>query len=101
MAGFGQAIQNQLQAGGANSSADPTATVTVLASWATGSSSGIAGAGVAHSLSFGAVERREQCPGHARASPTRRATNAANPTITGATNLGVARMVSATRQRPA
>ena len=92
MAGFGQAIQSQLQAGGANGSADPSATAT-FSVVGNKLQLSIAGAAVAHSLSFSASGDSSNALGMLGIANSS-ATNATNPTITGATNLGVARMVS-------
>jgi flagellar hook-associated protein 2 len=92
MAGFGQAIQNQLQAGGSNVSADPSATAT-FSVVGNKLQLSIAGGAVAHSLSFSASGDSSNALGMLGIANSS-ATNAANPTITGATNLGVARMVS-------
>jgi flagellar hook-associated protein 2 len=91
MAGLGKAISDQLVAGGANKSADPTAGVTVSAS-GNRLQLTMSGATLLHSLSFGAASDTSNALGIlgiANAS----ATNASNPTVTGSTNLGVARML--------
>lgn len=93
MAGFGQAIQSQLQAGGVNSSIDPTATAT-FSVVNNRLALSVSGAVDKHSLSFGASSDASNALamlGIANASTTA----AANPTLTGTTNLGVTRMVSA------
>jgi flagellar hook-associated protein 2 len=93
MAGFGQAIQNQLRAGpaGGSPAPDPAATAAFsvvgnklqLSVSATGS----------HSLSFSSSGDASNALGMLGIANSS-ATNASNPTITGSSNLGVARMVS-------
>lgn len=93
MEGLGQAIQDQLAAGGANVGADATAAVTVsvvdnrlqLA---------VSGATLSHSLSFGAASDSSNALGMLGIAAAT-TTNAMNPTLTGTTNLGVARMSGA------
>jgi flagellar hook-associated protein 2 len=93
MAGFGKAISDQLAAGGANKSADPAAAVTVSV---VGNRLQLAmsGATLLHSLSFGASSDTSNALGMLGIANTS-TTNASNPTLTGATNLGVARMLGA------
>jgi flagellar hook-associated protein 2 len=93
MQGFGQAIQDQLVAGGANVGADATATVsaTVVGNKL---QLAISGAGLAHSLSFGAAGDSSNALGMLGIAYAT-ATNAMNPTLAGTTNLGVARMTGA------
>lgn len=93
MQGFGQAIQSQLQSGGVNSSADPTATATfsVVNNQLQLS---VAGAAGLHSFSFGASSDTSNALGMLGIADMT-ATNAANPALTGDTNLGVTRMQSA------
>jgi flagellar hook-associated protein 2 len=90
MAGFGKAISDQLDAGGANVGADAAAAVTVSV---TGNRFQIAmsGATLAHSLSFGSASDTSNALGMLGIANSS-ATNATNPTLTGTTNLGVARM---------
>ncbi len=93
MAGFGQAISDQLVAGGANKSADPTAGVTFsvvdnrlqLA---------MSDATLLHSISFGAASDASNALGIFGIANVSVA-NADNPTLTATTNLGVARMLGA------
>jgi flagellar hook-associated protein 2 len=89
MAGFGQAIQDQLRAAGPNSSPDATATFSVVGNKLQLT---IAGAGsVPHSLSFGTASDSSNALGMLGIASAAVA-GALNPTLTGATNLGVARM---------
>ena len=89
LTGFAAAIQSQFQAGGANQGPDATATVTAsvvdnklqLA---------VTGAGLTHSLSFGAAGDASNALAVLGIS-TASASGAANPTLTGTTNLGVVR----------
>jgi flagellar hook-associated protein 2 len=85
MAGFGQAIQSQLRAGGA----DPTGTMTVSVA-GNRLQLAVSGAANLHSLSFGAASDTSNALGMLGVADAT-ATNASNPTLTGATNLGVAR----------
>ena len=93
MAGLGKAISDQLVAGGPNKSADPTAGMTVSAS-GNRLQLAMSGATLLHSISFGAASDTSNALGMLGIANSS-ATNAANPTITGATNLGVARMLGA------
>jgi flagellar hook-associated protein 2 len=89
MAGFGQAITGRLVAGGANSAADPTAVVTASIA-GNRLQLAMSGAGLTHSISFGAASDASNALGmFGIASNT--VTNATNPTLTGTTNLGVTR----------
>jgi flagellar capping protein FliD len=87
--GFSAAIQAQLRAGGVNVGPDATATVsaTVVNNKLQLS---IGGAGAAHSLSFGAAGDASNALGILGIANVYVA-NAANPTLTGDTNLGVVR----------
>jgi flagellar hook-associated protein 2 len=91
MAGFGKAISDQLAAGGANKAADAGATVTVSA---VGNrlQLTVSGATLTHSLSFGSASDTSNALGMMGIANSS-ATNATNPTLTGATNLGVTRML--------
>jgi flagellar hook-associated protein 2 len=91
--GLSGAIQGQLQAGGVNVGADATATVSASAVGNRIQLS-IAGAGLAHSLSFGGAGDASNALGLLGLANTT-AINATNPTLTGTTNLGVARMATA------
>jgi flagellar hook-associated protein 2 len=93
MAGLGKAISDQLVAGGANKAADPTAAVTISV---VGNRLQLAVTGAAqlHSLSFGAASDTSNALGMLGIANSS-AVNASNPTLTGATNLGVARMLGA------
>jgi flagellar hook-associated protein 2 len=86
MAGFGQAIQGQLVAGGA----DPTAAVNVSVV-ANRLQLVVSGAAHQHSLSFGAASDASNALGMLGIANAT-ATNATNPTLTGSTNLGVTRL---------
>jgi flagellar hook-associated protein 2 len=94
MAGLGQAIQDQLVAGGTSTSPDPTATVTVsvvnnrlqLA---------VSGATEAHSLSFGAASDSSNALGMLGIANSSATIAVNDPPLTGTTNLGVARMSGA------
>ena len=88
--GFSAAIQSQLRAGGVNVGADATATVNASAVGNRLQLS-ISGAGLTHSLSFGAAGDASNALGMLGIANAK-ATNATNPTLTGTTNLGVARM---------
>ena len=94
MAGFGQAIQNQLRAGGAGTGPDATATMAVSV---VGNRLQVAMSGATlpqHSLSFGAASDTSNALG-ILGIDSASATNATNPTLTGATNLGVTRTLGA------
>ena len=87
--GLSSTLQAQLRAGGANVGADPTATVgTSLVG--NRLQIAVSGAGVAHSISFGAAGDASNALGILGISNTS-VTNATNPTLTGTTNLGVIR----------
>jgi flagellar hook-associated protein 2 len=88
--GLSAAIQGQLQAGGSNADADPGAAVSASV---VGNKLQLAvsGAGVAHSLSFGAAADSSNALGMLGIANSV-VTNALNPTLIGSTNLGVARM---------
>jgi flagellar hook-associated protein 2 len=91
MTGFGQVIQSRLQAGGNGVAADPTATAT-FAVVGNKLQLNISGGANSHSLAFSAAGDSSNALGIlgiANSSAT-----AVNPTITGATNLGVARLTS-------
>jgi flagellar hook-associated protein 2 len=89
MDGFGQAIEDQLRAAGPNSSPDATATFSVVGNKLQLT---VAGADDAsHSLSFGVASDSSNALGMLGIASAK-ATNALNPTLTGSTNLGVARM---------
>jgi flagellar hook-associated protein 2 len=90
MQGFSAAIEAQLQAGGANAPADPSATVS-MSVVDNKMQLAISGAGTTHSLWFGSAGDQSNVLGIlglANAS----ATNATNPTLTAATSLGVVRL---------
>jgi len=90
MAGFGQAIQDQLRAAGPNSSPDATATFSLVNNKLQLS---IAGADTeTHSLSFGAAGDGSNALGILGIAFAKVA-NATNPTLTGTASLGVARMI--------
>ena len=88
--GLSAAIQGQLQAGGSNADPDLGAVVsaTVVGNKLQLS---VSGAGAAHSLSFGAAADSSNALGMLGIASSA-VTNALNPTVTGATNLGVAKM---------
>jgi len=88
--GLSAAIGSRLQAGGANVGADASATFTASV---VGNKLQLAitGAGLNHSLSFGAAGDSSNALGVLGIS-TSSFTNAMNPTITGTTNLGVVRV---------
>jgi flagellar hook-associated protein 2 len=88
--GFSAAIQSQLQSGGATVGADPGATVTASVVNNRVQLS-ISGAGVNHSLSFGAAGDKSNALGMLGLANVS-ASNATNPTLTGASNLGVVRL---------
>jgi flagellar hook-associated protein 2 len=91
--GFSAAIQSQLRAGGANVGADAAATVT-------GSIVGnkvqlaVSGGALAHSLRFGAAGDASNALGLLGIANVT-VSSTMNPTLTGATNLGVARTLGA------
>lgn len=90
LAGFAAAIQTQLQSAGAPGGPDATAAVSASVVGNKLQLS-VSGAGLTHSLSFGAAGDTSNALGIlgiANAS----ATNASNPTLTGTSNLGVLRM---------
>jgi flagellar hook-associated protein 2 len=90
MAGFGQAIQDQLRAAGPNSSPDATATFSLVNNKLQLS---IAGADTeTHSFSFGAAGDASNALGILGIAFAK-VTNATNPTLTGTASLGVARMI--------
>ena len=94
MAGFGQAIQNQLRAGGNGGSAPADSAATATFSVVNNQLQlSISGAAHNHSLSFSASGDSSNALGMLGIANSS-ATNASNPTITGTTNLGVARMTS-------
>lgn len=92
LTGFAAAIQSQLRSGGASVGADAGAAV---AATVVGNKLQIAisGAGLAHSLRFGAAGDASNALGLFGISNSVVA-GAMNPTLTGSTNLGVARMTS-------
>ncbi len=96
MAGFGSAIQTQLQAGGVNAAADPAAKVSVSV---VGNRLQVAVSGAAanHSLSFGAASDTSNALGILGIAGQSVA-NAANPTIAGTSSVGVVRTTSALDQ---
>jgi flagellar hook-associated protein 2 len=89
MAGFGQTIQNQLRAGGTDSAA--TATFSVVGNRL---QLAVSGSVQSHSISFGAASDASNALGMLGIANAT-ATNATNPTLTGATSLGVARTLGA------
>jgi flagellar hook-associated protein 2 len=89
---FSAAIQTQLQAGGSNAAADPAATVSMSVVDNKVQLS-ISGAGATHSLWFGAAGDASNVLGIMGLANSS-ATNASNPTLTGTTSLGVARLSS-------
>jgi flagellar hook-associated protein 2 len=91
MAGFGQAIQNQLRAGGSPADTGATATFSVVGNKLQLS---ITGAARGHSLSFSAAGDSSNALGMLGIANVSTSGDTTNPTITGTTNLGVARMVS-------
>jgi flagellar hook-associated protein 2 len=95
MTGFGQAIQNQLQAAGPGGSpasdAGATATFSVVGNKLQLS---ITGAARGHSLSFSAAGDSSNALGMLGIANVTASSSTTNPTIAGTTNLGVARMVS-------
>jgi flagellar hook-associated protein 2 len=95
MAGFGQAMQSQLQAAGPGgipaSDAGATATFSVVGNKLQLS---ITGAARGHSLSFSAAGDSSNALGMLGIANVSTSGDTTNPTIVGATNLGVARMIS-------
>ena len=93
MDGLGKAISDQLVAGGNGKGADVAAAMTVSVS---GNRLQLAmtGATLAHSLSFGAGSDASNALGILGIA-NQSAANAMNPTLTGSTNLGVARTLGA------
>jgi len=93
MDGLGKAISDQLVAGGNGKGADVAAAMTVSVA---GNRLQLAmtGAALAHSISFGAGGDASNALGILGIA-NQSATNAMNPTLTGATNLGVARTLGA------
>jgi flagellar hook-associated protein 2 len=91
--GFAAALQAQLRSGGSNADPDLTATVNATV---VGNKLNIAvtGAGLTHSLRFGAAGDASNALGMFGIANSS-VVGALNPTITGATNLGVARMTGA------
>ena len=89
MTGLGQAITSQLQAGGLDPAA--TATVSVVGNRL---QVAVSGATAPHSLSFGASSDTSNALGMLGIANVS-AVSATNPTLTGATNLGVTKMLSA------
>lgn len=96
MTGFGQAIQAQLQAGGNGHAADGSATATF--SVVSNRLQLVVAGADSHSLSFGASSDTSNALGMLGIANTSAADTAATPTLTGATNLGVTRMLSALSQ---
>jgi flagellar hook-associated protein 2 len=95
MAGFGGAIQNELQTGGPGGipAADPAAVAT-FSVVANKLQLSISGAASGHSLSFGAAGDASNALGMLGIANVSASSSTLDPTITGTTNLGVARMVS-------
>lgn len=93
MAGLGQAIQNQLVAGG-STPADPTATVAVSVV-NNRLQVALSGATEAHSLSFGAASDSSNALGMLGIANSSATIAVNDPPLTGTTNLGVARMTGA------
>jgi flagellar hook-associated protein 2 len=93
MDGLGKAISDQLVAGGNGKGADAAAAMTVSVA---GNRLQLAmtGATLTHSISFGAGSDASNALG-ILGIDNQSATNAMNPTLTGATNLGVARTLGA------
>jgi flagellar hook-associated protein 2 len=92
MKGFSAAIQAQLQTGGANAPADPTAAVS-MSVVDNKMQLSISGAGATHSLWFGAAGDTSNALGIVGLANTS-ASNATNPTLTATTSLGVVRLSS-------
>ena len=93
MDGLSKAITDQLAAGGVNKSADPSASVSVSVANNRLQVS-MSGASTTHSLSFGAASDASNALGMLGIANLS-ATNATNPTLTGDTNIGVARTLGA------
>ena len=93
LTGFAGAIQTQMRAGGANVGADATATVTASV---VGNKLQLAvsGGGLAHALRFGAAGDASNALGMLGIANVT-AASSMNPTLTGTTNLGVARTLGA------
>jgi flagellar hook-associated protein 2 len=91
MAGFGQAIQSQLRTGGSPADTGATATFSVVGNKLQLS---ITGASRGHSLSFSAAGDSSNALGMLGIANISASGSTTNPTITGTSNLGVARMVS-------
>jgi flagellar hook-associated protein 2 len=92
MQGFSAAIQAQLQAGGVNAPADPSATVS-MSVVDNKIQLSIGGAGATHSLWFGAAGDTSNALGIVGLANVS-ASNATNPTLTASTSLGVVRLMS-------
>jgi flagellar hook-associated protein 2 len=94
MQGFGQAIQNQLRSGGNGHDADAgaTATFSVVGNRLQLT---IAGANDPHALSFGASSDTSNALGMLGIDNASATDTSKTPTLTGDTNLGVTRMLSA------
>ena len=90
MAGFSQAIQSQLRVGGA----DPAATMTI-STVGNRLQLAVSGAIAGHSISFGAASDTSNALGMFGIANSTASNATTNPTITGATNLGVTRMTTA------
>lgn len=93
MAGLGQAIQDQLVAGG-NSSPDPTAVMTISVA-GNRLQLAVSGATMAHSFSFGAASDSSNALGMLGIANSSATIAVDDPPLTGTTNLGVARMSGA------
>jgi flagellar hook-associated protein 2 len=93
MDGLGQAITSQLAAGGVNKGADASAVMTASVA-GNRFQLAMSGAALTHSISFGAASDASNALGILGIANTT-ATNATNPTLTGTTNLGVARTLGA------
>ena len=91
MAGFGEAIQSQLRAGGSPADTGATAAFSVVGNKLQLS---ITGALLGHSLSFSAAGDSSNALGMLGIANASASIATTNPTIAGTTNLGVARMVS-------
>jgi flagellar hook-associated protein 2 len=95
MNGFGQAIQNQLCAGGPNRSPDATATAT-FSVVNNKLQLSVAGAALEHSLSFGAAGDSSNALGMLGIANSSATIAVIDPQpLTGTTNLGVARLTGA------
>ena len=92
MQGFGQAIQDQLRSGGNGHAADTGATATFSV---VGNRLQLAIAGANHALSFGASSDTSNALGILGIDNASAADTSQTPTLTGDTNLGVTRMLSA------